>query len=280
MLETVNTLWSALNQLNSTVQTVATEVTKNRENLDMLSKKLGGTTIGSSTERIILQELKRACPLDTFSNDLALKHGTDIIGTVIDKQRTCGKISISVKNTGTWGNNYMNQILQNMKDDGTHVGILATKSSPAEALNERMYVPTDTLDRNVIIVVKLEYISLAYFALRHLAIHMFEKEQEQKQIDKEADIATETVKALLKFINGAEYKEFMQCTANAIKCASDTKEGLENLKRYVENSVKDSKILQKSIEENLDSARNIILRSLDENTSHESPLTFSNKRLT
>ena len=31
---------------------------------------------------------------------------------------------------------------------------------------------------------------------------MFEKEQEQKRIDKDIDIATETVKALLKFING------------------------------------------------------------------------------
>jgi hypothetical protein len=133
-----------------------------------------------------------------------------------------------------------------------------------------MYVPTDTLDRNVIIVVKLEYISLAYFALRHLAIHMFEKELEQKQIDKEADIATETVKALLKFINGAEYKDFMQYTMNAINSANTTKEGLDKLKTYVENSVKDSKAHQDSIAKNLVLARDIISKSLDE-ILHKSP---------
>jgi hypothetical protein len=269
-LEAVNTLWSALNQLNGTVSRVVTEVTKSREDLDTLSKKLGGTVIGNTTERIILQELKRACPLDSFSNDLSLKRRTDIIGTVFDKQRKTGKISISVKNTEQWQNDFMNQLLRNMKDDGTHIRILATKSLPAEALSEQMYVPTDTLDRNVIIVVKLEFISLAYFALRHLTIHMFEKEQEQKRIDKDIDIATETVKALLKFINGEEYKEFMQCTANAIISATTTIEGLDKLKTYVETSVKNSKTLQESIAKNLEHAKDIISKGLDK-ILHDSP---------
>lgn len=58
---TSGTLWSALNQLNSTVSRVVTEVTKSREDLDTLSKKLGGTIIGNTTERIA--RTKKGMPL-------------------------------------------------------------------------------------------------------------------------------------------------------------------------------------------------------------------------
>lgn len=83
-------------------------ISKSREDLGTISKRLGGTTIGVTTEEIILKELKRACSMDTFSDDQSKKYkGTDIIGTVIDNKTKCGRISISVKNTEKWGNAYM-----------------------------------------------------------------------------------------------------------------------------------------------------------------------------
>ena len=58
--------------------------------------------------------------------------------------------------------------------------------------------------------------------------------------------------------------EFVQCTANAINSAKTTIEGLDKLKTYVETSVKNSKTLQESIGKNLEHAKDIISKSLDE----------------
>jgi hypothetical protein len=49
----------------------------------------------------VIKDLKGAMS-NTFSDERALKQGTDIVGTVREQGRDCGKISISV-NTEKWG---------------------------------------------------------------------------------------------------------------------------------------------------------------------------------
>ncbi|MGA7369678.1 MAG: hypothetical protein WBX01_11160 [Nitrososphaeraceae archaeon] len=97
----------------------------------------------------------------------------------------------------------MDQLLQNMEQTGTQVGILATKTFPTEALSEKMYVPhiTNNPTNGTIMVVKLEFVALAYFALRQLVIQMNRQAEELENL-KEAktdDDAEETVRALIEF---------------------------------------------------------------------------------
>jgi hypothetical protein len=79
-----------------------------------------------------------------------------------------------------------------MRDDGTIIGIIATKIFPAEALSEQMYVPSETEEGKTVVFVKLEYVALAYFALRQVAIHLFDTQQTLDLKDAETDEAIKT----------------------------------------------------------------------------------------
>ena len=49
-----------------------------------------------------------------------------------------------------------------------------------------------------VIVVKLEYVSLGYLALRHVAIHLFETKQTLEIKGKETDVALNIFKVLME----------------------------------------------------------------------------------
>jgi hypothetical protein len=90
-------------------------------------------------EKIVIKNLKAAVPTDQFSDEMASKHGTDIVGTVIDNGIDHGRISVSVKSTQKWDNGFMTQLKDNMRNDGTKLGILATKAFQSEVLHDMIY---------------------------------------------------------------------------------------------------------------------------------------------
>ena len=64
--------------------------------------RLFGISIGSVQEKMSVLYLKQACPLDHFSEEMASKHGTDIVASVMEGETCVGKISISVKKQKKW----------------------------------------------------------------------------------------------------------------------------------------------------------------------------------
>jgi hypothetical protein len=63
-----------------------------------------------------VKDLKRALVNTTgsFSDERASKQGTDIVGTVREKGKNCGRISISVNNTEEWGSTFITQLNKNI----------------------------------------------------------------------------------------------------------------------------------------------------------------------
>jgi hypothetical protein len=195
-----------------------------KQSINAISTKLIGTGIGNVSEKTVMKDLKCAMAntMDSFSDERASKQGTDIVGTVKERGRDCGKISISVKNTEKWGSSFMVQLKKNMRDDGSRLGIIATKVFPAEALSEQMYISQEVEEGKTVIVVKLEYISLAYFALRHVAIHLFETQQTLKMKEEETDDVLKAFKTLVAYINGNDFQQSISHIDNAIKGAQET----------------------------------------------------------
>ena len=111
------------------------------QNVQEIKSKISGNGMGNITEKIVIRDLSSAIKTDLFSDEMASKHGTDIVGTVIDNGIECGRITISVKNTLKWENSFMTQIKDNMRNDGSKLGILTTKMFPSDALNDTMYIP-------------------------------------------------------------------------------------------------------------------------------------------
>jgi Uncharacterized protein conserved in bacteria (DUF2130) len=229
-----------------------------KQNVKDLSLKFGNNTIvGNTTANIVLTKLKEALSntTDTFSDKRANQHGTDIIHTIRDKSRICGTISVSVKNTQEWKDDYLTQLKKNMNEDGSKIGILATKTFPSEALSQEMYVYPDAPSGSIIILVKLEFTPMTCAALRYLVIHLFDTSQIQATEQTEADEVMKTFSQLISFINGAEFQQIVGCIDIAIRSGNDTRTILNNLMNYTQNQIRKSNEFLNTIERELNYAK-------------------------
>ena len=66
-----------------------------KQGINAISTKIVGTGIGNVSEKTVIKDLKRAMTntMDSFSDERASKQGTDIVSTVREKGRDCGRIS-------------------------------------------------------------------------------------------------------------------------------------------------------------------------------------------
>jgi len=138
--------------------------------VEEIKERLFGSSIGTAQETITLLDMKRACPFDSFSEELSTKHGTDIVASVRENGKYLGKISISVKRQKRWSSEFIMQLEKNIKDDGSSWGLLVTSVFSSEALNENIWTTLDSTGR-LILIVKPGYAPVAYYAIRQIIIY-------------------------------------------------------------------------------------------------------------
>jgi intergrase/recombinase len=160
-----------------------------------------------------------------------------------------------------------------MRDDGTMLGIIATKAFPAEHLSEQMYVPSETEERKTFIVIKLEYAPLAYFALRQVAIHLLKTQQTLEIKDAETDEAVKTFNVVMAYINGPNFQQSINHIDRTIKDAQEARNCLTQMRTYINTNIDKSIKFQNSIEENLNRAKDLIwkLRELLNSSTSDTP---------
>jgi len=140
--------------------------------VEEIKERLFGSSIGTAQETITLLDMKRACPFDSFSEEMSTKHGTDIVAYVRENGKYLGKISISVKRQKRWSSEFIIQLEKNIKDDNSSWGLLVTSVFPSEALNENIWTVFDSTGR-LILMVKPGFTPVAYYAIRQIIIYQF-----------------------------------------------------------------------------------------------------------
>ena len=132
--------------------------------------RLFGISVGSVQEKMSVLCLKQACPLDHFSEEMASKHGTDIIASVMEGETCVGKISVSVKKQKKWSPDFVDQLEKNIRNDQTRWGLLITSAFPNEALNENIWTAR-TYTNRMVLIVKPVFAPTAYFAIRQMVVY-------------------------------------------------------------------------------------------------------------
>jgi hypothetical protein len=233
---------ATLDQFNTQIKRLET-ITRDNQTIQNISsgvneimRKIGGTGIGSIGETITIQDLKRAAPMDSFDETRSSKHGTDIIAKINENGIACGTVTVSVKYTQTWSNEYVEQISNNILEDGSKFGILVSKTFPREALNDKAWI-MKTREGNSIILVKPEYVPLAYFGLRQATLAWFQTRQLQKTKEQETEEMEKTYKALRYWINGEEFQESIRYIDCAIDETNKTKELMNTLNKHINNKI-------------------------------------------
>jgi len=108
-----------------------TEVSKPLNQMNkVLAQIVGGTGKGDIAELVTVDALRQLFPQDDFDTTTASKGGSDSIAKVFDRKTEVGKITISIKNTKTFKNEFKEQIERNMEQDYTKIGILVSESLP------------------------------------------------------------------------------------------------------------------------------------------------------
>ena len=149
--------------------------------MNEVKDRLFGVSIGSVQEKISALYLKQSCPNDHFSEEMADKHGTDIIASVMENGNwyvdgepvytmCVGKISISIKKQKKWHNNFLDQLEKNIQSDKTRWGLLITAAFPNEALNENIWTARTPTNR-LVLIVKPAFAPVAYFAIRQMVVY-------------------------------------------------------------------------------------------------------------
>ncbi|MGC1931045.1 MAG: hypothetical protein WA667_18910 [Candidatus Nitrosopolaris sp.] len=172
--------------------------------------------------------------MDSFDETRASKQGTDIVGNVNENGTVCGSVTVSVKYTQTWSNEYMKQIA-----DWSRFGVLVSRTFPKEALSDNAYLMR-TRDGNSVILVKPEYAPLAYVGLRQATVVWFQATQFQEARDRQTDEMEKVFKALMYWINGEEFQESIRYIDCAVDEANKTKDLMNALNKHINNKISEA----------------------------------------
>jgi hypothetical protein len=211
----------------------------------LLAQTLGGTGKGDVAELQITEALRQFYPQDEFDTTSAPKGGSDSIAKVCDKKIEVGKITISVKDTKKWSNEFKTQIEKNMVQDSTKFGILVSEALPIRTNETGKIVHCS--NGGMYFLVHPKYATAIYAGLRESVIYMNEKDQETRSKEKEMMEIGNISRALAQWISGEERKQF-QMELDAInEDADETIQGLQRTRNYVELAVKKACDRQTSI---------------------------------
>jgi hypothetical protein len=149
--------------------------------MNEIRSRLFGVSIGRVQEKLSVLYLKQSCPCDHFSEEMADKHGTDIVASIMEPgywyvedkpvyTMCIGKISISIKKQKKWHNDFLDQLEKNIQSDKTRWGLLITAAFPNEALNENVWTARTAANR-LVLIVKPTFAPVAYFAIRQMVVY-------------------------------------------------------------------------------------------------------------
>ena len=152
---------------NSLILDVLDSMMLNQQNI---LDRLSGCNIGKVQENLTIMELKSAFPNDQFSDEESDRHGTDIIATIWESGVKFGDVTISVKHQNRWSSEFVTQLENNIEDDKNRWGFLVTTRFPADALNDNIWTARTGSGR-LILLVKPQFASIAYYAIRTIMIY-------------------------------------------------------------------------------------------------------------
>ena len=196
---------------------------------NVLAQMAGGTGKGEVAELLTVEALRQLFYQDDFDDTKASKGGTDTITKVFDRKTEVGKITISVKETKVWKNDFKDQIEKNMGQDSTKIGILVSQKLPKRANEAGEEVHSNGL---LYYLVHPRHVTSLYAGLRQVVIHMHETEQYITDKEKELMQLGKYSKALAHWISGDERKEFQLELDKVRQNAEQSIEGLHKIESY------------------------------------------------
>jgi hypothetical protein len=213
-----------------------------------IAQIVGGTGKGEVAELLTTEALRQFFPQDEFDTSQASKGGSDLVAKVFDRKTEIGKITISIKDTKTWKNEFKEQIVKNMSQDSTKIGILVSETLPKRTNQTGEVVHSNG---GLYFLVHPKYTTALYAGLRQVVIYMNEKDQDIRTKEKELMKTGKISKGLVQWISGEERKQFQRELDAINDDAESTIQGLQKAGTYMTREIKKACDKQTSIKRHL-----------------------------
>lgn len=153
---------------------------------------------GIGQEKFIAKTLVKFVKNDEFTREKATNEGEDIKATVKENKQELAVVVIESKNNKKFKKEYLTKIRSYMDKYKTNYGILALKTMPDTAQDDRLYEITE----DGIWITSLDYLPFCYLAVRELV-----KKAKQLDIDVTKNKG-EYLELINKFRSTVESKEY------------------------------------------------------------------------
>ena len=225
-------------QLDEMQKITQTKDDKLYEMIRDIREQITGVEKGDVSEMIVSEKLQQAFTNDTFDRTQADRKGTDIVATVYDNKEEVDKISISVKDTSSWSNKFIEQLEKNMRQDGTSFGILVSKKLPKGAKSTGHILHSNG---KTYCVVHHNHANAIYLVLRLLVIRLHKHQQYIEDKEQEIMQLGKIAKALAKWITSREYQNILTEMAGIENSALNIQQLTEKKVNYELNYAKNVK---------------------------------------
>jgi len=193
---------------------------------------------GDIAEEINMQLFQSVFSQYKFEQKQAAQGTSDGICTVIENGKPVGTITISIKNTAKWSNEYITQAGKDMEVDGTDAAIIVVKKMPSKPRTNHLLGVTNTrhLGKMVITAVQGAAAITAMASLSQLLIHRHENDED---LARSKEMLADDAKVMIDWLHGDKGKQVLTLYRIIVELSKDARRKMVLVKKYTIKNIDD-----------------------------------------
>jgi len=186
---------------------------------------------GDIAEEINMQLFQTFFPEYKFDQKQAAQGTSDGICTVIENGKPVGTITISIKNTAKWSNEYITQAGKDMEVDGTDAAIIVVKRMPSKPRANRLLGVINTRHTGKIVFVAMQG-AAAITAMTSLSQYLIHVDENDKEFAQTKQMLGADAKTVIDWLNGDEGKRAMMLARIVAELSERARKKMVLVKNY------------------------------------------------
>ena len=193
---------------------------------------------GDIAEEINMQLFQSVFSQYKFEQKQAAQGTSDGICTVIENGKPVGTITISIKNTAKWSNEYITQAGKDMEVDGTDAAIIVVKKMPSKPRSNHLLgvINNMHLGKMVITAVQGAAAITAMASLSQLLIHRHENDED---LARSKEMLADDAKAMIDWLHGDKGKQVLTLYRIIVELSKDARRKMVLVKKYTIKNIDD-----------------------------------------
>ena len=202
---------------------------------------------GDIAEEINMQLFQSVFPQYKFEQKQAAQGTSDGICTVMKNGNPVGAITISIKNTAKWSNEYVTQVGKDMEVDGTDAAIIVVKKMPSKPRSNHILGVNHSMHLGKIVIAAVQG-APAVTAMASLSQYLIHIDENDRDLARSKEMLADDAKVMIDWLHGDKGKQVLTLYRIIVELSKDARKKMVLVKNYTIKNMDDGvKHLDKSI---------------------------------